>query len=142
MRTLFDVNVLIALFDADHIHHERAHDWWKAHRADGWASCPLTQNGFVRVLSQPAYPKAITVTAAIDLLTTATADAGHRFWPDSVSLVEPRRLDRKQIVGPKQITDVYLLALAVEQQGRLATFDRAIRVAAALGAKPRHVAVI
>ena len=65
MRALFDVNVLIARFDPAHVHHERAHRWWKLNKTSGWASCPLTENGFVRILSQPKYPNTIPTRDAL-----------------------------------------------------------------------------
>lgn len=142
MRTLFDVNVLIALFDPDHIHHERAHRWWAAHEDEGWATCPITENGLVRVISQPAYPKAISVTAAVDLLRSATSIDGHAFWPDDVSLADSGRIDGTRILGAKQLTDVYLVALAIKRRGRLATFDTSIPLAAVKGAAGRHVVVV
>lgn len=142
MRTLFDVNVLIALFDPDHVHHDRAHGWWKVHRQDGWATCPLTQNGFVRVISQAAYPQPVTTSRAIELLATAIEDGRHAFWPDDLSLLDAKRFDRDKILGPKQLTDIYLLGLATKQRGRLATFDGAIRFAAVTGASERNLVVI
>jgi uncharacterized protein len=142
LRALLDLNVLIAMFDEQHIHYVRAHQWWVETRADGWASCPLTQNGFVRVLSQPNYSNPIPVSEAVALLRKATAQPDHAFWPDDVSLVDPRRFDGARILGPKQLTDIYLLALAVKNGGRLATLDRAVSLAAVRGAEPRHVVVI
>jgi toxin-antitoxin system PIN domain toxin len=86
VRTLFDVNLLIALYLPDHIHHTLAHEWWDANRATGWASCPLTQNGFVRILSQIRSPRPIAVAEALDRLREATAETDHEFWPDDVAL--------------------------------------------------------
>ena len=142
MRALFDVNVLIAMFDLDHVHYERAHAWWRANRTSGWASCPLTQNGFVRILSRPKYRAPTTVNSALDLLERVTGADEHRFWSDDISLTDARLFDHSHILGPKQLTDVYLLALAIKNGGRFATFDRAIPLAAVRGAEPRHVAVI
>jgi toxin-antitoxin system PIN domain toxin len=142
LRALLDLNLLIAMFDEGHIHYVRAHQWWVENRANGWASCPLTQNGFVRVLSQPSYPNPIPVSAALTLLSEATAQPDHTFWPDDVSLVDPQRFDNARILGPKQLTDVYLLGLAVKNGGRLATLDSAIPLAAVRAAEPRHVVVI
>src|SRR5262249_47382263 len=119
MRSLLDVNVLLAMFDEDHVHHERAHEWWDANKSDGWASCPLTQNGFVRVFSQPTYRRgAISAAAALDLLREATSEGDHVFWPDDVSLVDTDRFDPERILGPKQLTDIYLLGLAIKNDGR------------------------
>jgi predicted nucleic acid-binding protein len=71
-----DVNLMLALFQPDHVHHERAHEWWDEHRAEGWASCPLTQNGFARILSQPRYPQPVTVARALDHLAEQVAETG------------------------------------------------------------------
>jgi uncharacterized protein len=142
VRALFDVNLLIAAFDEEHVLHGRAQQWWAANRVHGWASCPLTQNGCVRILSQPNYPNPISIGAALDLLAEQVAKTDHAFWPDNVSLTDPEQFDQVHILGPKQLTDIYLLALAVNNGGRLATFDRAIPIAAVRGAESRHVAVI
>ena len=142
MRSLLDVNLLIALLQPDHVHHGLAHGWWSANRSGGWASCPLTQNGFVRILSQPRYPKPMSTAAALALLAEQTVETDHAFWPDDISLLDSQRFDFGRILGPKQLTDIYLLALAIEHGGRLATFDRTIPVGAVRGAEPRHVALI
>ena len=118
MRALFDVNVLLALFDQAHIHHTVARDWLKANVAQGWASCPLTQNGFLRVISQPRYPKPISTQAAIGLLSAATSTPYHEFWPDDLSFLEQTRFDHSRIHRPSQLTDLYLLSLAVARAGR------------------------
>lgn len=123
---LLDVNVLVALFDADHVHHELAHDWFADHRAHGWATCPVTENGFVRVVSNPAYGlDGFRPDAAVKCLRAFCASGHYVFWPDSVSLADARLFDTAA-AGWRQITDVYLLGLAVSTGGRLATFDRAI----------------
>jgi uncharacterized protein len=114
VRALFDINLLIAAFDEEHVLHGRAQEWWAANRAHGWASCPLTQNGCVRILSQPNYSSPISIGAALDLLAEQVANTDHAFWPDSVSLTDPERFDQAHILGPKQLTDIYLLALAVK----------------------------
>jgi len=142
VRSLLDVNLLIALLQPDHVHHASAHQWWTANRSAGWASCPLTQNGFVRIVSQPRYAKPIPVSHALALLQEETSATDHAFWPDDISLADPQRFHGARILGPKQLTDIYLLALAVKNGGRLATFDRAIPLAAVNGAEPRHVVAI
>ncbi len=142
MRTLFDVNVLIALFDPAHVHHNRAHDWWEEQQNTGWASSALTQNGFVRILSQPRYPNAITTTDAILRLRAATAQSNHAFWADEIAVTDKGIFSAERILGPKQVTDIYLLALAKHFGGRLATFDRALSATAVIDAKPEHYVVI
>ena len=142
MRALFDVNLLLALFDAEHVHHARALAWWTDNRESGWASCPLTQNGFVRILSGARYPRPRRFADAMALMRAQIAQPGHAFWPDDVSLANPHAFNHSAVLGPNQITDVYLLALAVKKSGRLATFDRAITLSAVRGANANYVAVI
>jgi uncharacterized protein len=142
MRALLDVNVLLALMDSAHVHHGLALAWWRNERDAGWASCPLTQNGFVRIVSHGSYPKRPTAAQAIEQLRLQLAEPGHEFWPDTVSIADAAVFDRTRILGPKKISDVYLLALAVKNGGRLVTFDRGIPARAVHGAEPRHLAVI
>jgi toxin-antitoxin system PIN domain toxin len=142
VRALFDVNVLIAILDEEHVHHWRAHDWWAANQSDGWATCALTENGAARIMSQSGYKNPVSTAFAIDLLAEQVARTDHAFWPDDISLRESALFVPNSILGPNQITDVYLLALAVKQGGRLVTFDRAIPIAAVRGAETRHLAVI
>lgn len=136
MIHLLDVNVLIALFDPAHIHHDAAHSWFGSHAASGWATCPITQNGFVRVIANPGYPgRATTVADAVDRLRTFTASSSdHVFWPDNVSILEPAAVDPKHLSGHREVTDAYLLALAVRHGGAFVTFDRSVRTEAAMGA--------
>jgi uncharacterized protein len=142
VRALLDLNVLIVLIDEEHVHYRRAQQWWVANRTGGWASCPLTQNGFVRVLSQPGYSNPVPVAAAMDLLHRAASGRDHEFWADDISLLDLGHFDQTSIVGTKRLTDIYLLALAVKNAGRLATFDRAIPINAVRGAKRDHLVVI
>ena len=142
MRVLFDVNVLIALLDAGHVHHNRTHRWWAKNRASGWATCPLTQNGFVRVLAQPSYPNRVPAAVATEFLAQAVGAPEHEFWPDDLSLTDPNRFARDRILGPKQITDLYLLALAVIRRGRLVTFDHAIPLSAVVGANSSNLVLV
>jgi hypothetical protein len=138
---LLDVNLLIALFDPDHVHHEPAHVWFGIHRASGWATCPLTENGLVRILSSPAYSPAAERPAEIARRLRSFRGSGHHvFWPDDVSVCDFSVFNLT--VGHRQITDVYLLALAVRRGGRLATFDRSITVKAVRGAQADNLAVI
>lgn len=142
MRVLFDVNVLIAIVDEQHVHHRAAHEWWAANRSAGWATCPLTENGLARIMSQSGYKNPVTTTFAIDLLAEQMGETDHAFWPDDISICDGTRFDPSCILGPGQITDVYLLALAVKNGGRLATLDRSVPQRAVRGAEPRHLAVI
>ncbi len=142
MRALLDVNVLIALLDSDHLHHARAVDWLKGNIESGWASCPLTQNGCIRIMSQPGYPSPLPPAAVAQRLAEATATSHHAFWHDALSLLDPQRITWNAVLGSRQVTDVYLLALAVQQGGRLVTLDRAVVLKAVPGAKARHLVTI
>jgi uncharacterized protein len=139
MRSLLDVNVLIALLDADHSLHRPALDWFAEHARHGWASCPITQNGCIRVMSHPGYPNAPPLRVVVERLSEATADTVHEFWPDDVSMLDTAVVDAGRVHGPRQVTDLYLLALAVRHRGRLVTFDQSIAVAAVRGADARHL---
>ena len=141
-RALLDINVLLALLDADHVDHQRAQEWISREIQHGWASCALTQNGFVRIVSQPRYPSPVSPSEAVERLRRATSTEYHEFWPCSISLLEDRRINASHVHGPRQVTDVYLLALAVEHGGRLVTFDRSIPLSAAPGATPEHLVVV
>lgn len=142
MRALLDVNVLIALLDADHSLHGPATHWFAAHAAAGWASCPITQNGCVRVMSGSGYPNPLPVSAVVERLIEATSHKLHEFWPDAVSLLDAPVLDASRVHGPRQVTDLYLLALAVSRRGRLVTFDRSIPIDAIPKAQARNIVVI
>jgi uncharacterized protein len=142
VRSLLDVSVLIPLLQKNHIYFDRAHQWWSANRTEGWASCPLTQNGFLRIVPQLRLSGPMVVSDALDLLFDLIAATDHAFWPDDVSLLDERLIDRNHVLGPKQLTDIYLLALAVKHGGRLVTFDRAIPVGAVRGAQADHLVVI
>jgi toxin-antitoxin system PIN domain toxin len=142
MRALLDVNVLIALLDADHSLHARATQWFAGHGRSGWASCPITQNGCIRIMSHPGYPNALSVRAVVERLTEASANAFHEFWPDDVSLLDTKVADSTRIHGPRQITDLYLLALAVRHGGRFVTFDTSVSVDAVRSAEKRHLLIL
>jgi hypothetical protein len=142
MRALLDVSVLIALFDPDHVHHARAWRWFERQAAHGWASCPITQNGCVRVMSQPGYPNPLPIAAIVQRLGRATSSPEHEFWPDDLSLLDARRFDHSRVVGHRQLTDLYLLALAATHGGCLATFDEAVPLSAAREAGARHLVVV
>ena len=142
MRALLDVNVLVALLDGGHLHHTMAMDWLAAHARQGWASCPITQNGCLRILSLPGYGNPQPPARVAERLAAATADPSHVFWPDAISLLEPGRLRWDHVLGSRQITDVYLLALAVQHQGRFVTLDRSISPASVPGAQKEHLTVL
>ena len=137
MRALLDVNILIALLDADHVHHRTARDWLTREGRAGWASCPITQNGCIRILSHARYPNAQPVSVVVGRLAEATAHPMHTFWPDDSSLLDGRHIDPSRIHGTGRVTDVYLLALATARGGKLVTFDRSVVLDAVVGASAR-----
>lgn len=140
---LLDVNLLVALFDPDHVHHDLAHDWFADSRANGWATCPATETGVVRVLGNPRYGAALTrPTDLIERLRQFCGTAHHRFWSDAVSLRDEKIFRMAFVRGHRQLTDVYLLGLAVTMGGCLATFDRTIPLEAVVGATRQTLQVI
>ena len=142
MRALLDVNVLIALLDAWHLHHRLATQWLAGRLGAGWASCPITQNGCLRILSQPAYPGAQPLALVAERLAEAVAHPSHQFWPDSLSLLDPSILGAWSLTGHRQVTDAYLLALAVQRDACFVTFDARVPMSAVAGAQPRHLVLL
>jgi toxin-antitoxin system PIN domain toxin len=139
---LLDVNFLIALFDPAHLFHEPAHNWFVENRGETWATCPITINGCVRILSSPAYPTArITVTRAIEMVRILCESKDHQFWTHHLSLADPEIFHPQHIAGHRQITDAYLLALAVHHKAKLVTFDRAIPWKSVVGATARSIVI-
>jgi hypothetical protein len=141
---LLDVSLLVALFDSDHVHHEAAHDWFADHDTYGWATCALTQNGFVRILANPRYPATVMYRPAELLrhLHQFCASKHHVFWAESVSLTDTTIFNAALIRGHRQVSDVYLLGLAKKMRGCLATFDTGIPLSAVVGATRDTIAVI
>lgn len=143
MTHLLDVNVLVALFDPQHIHHDAAHRWFSTARVTGWATCPITENGLVRVIANPAYPgRRTTVADAADRLMRFTRSGHHSRWPADISVLDPDHVDVRHLTGHREITDAYLLALAVRHRGALATFDRSVRTISVPGFMPQHLVVL
>jgi len=142
MTSLLDINVLVALLDSAHVHHETARRWLTNEPGLKWASCPLTQNGFIRILSLPAYPSPVSVSRAIELLQGATQTKIHEFWADDLSLLDQGIINHDMIHGSKQVTDVYLLALAVKNQGRLVSMDQSIPISSVRGSNPMNLMII
>lgn len=139
MRALLDVNVLIALNDQAHVHHSIANQWMAQHMHLGWASCPLTQNGMLRIMSQSSYLNAQPLKNLFGMLRRETQHAQHAFWPDDLSLLDATHIDADKLLSPNQLTDAYLLALAVKNKGRLITLDKRIPLNAVPGATPKHL---
>jgi toxin-antitoxin system PIN domain toxin len=124
-RYLLDVNVLIALIDPAHVQHDRAHDWFAAKGKHGWATCPLTENGVLRIVGHARYPNSPGTPAAVaEVMAILCGLGGHEFWPDDVTLFHTQLVDTARLLDSAQVTDTYLLALAIAHGGKLATFDR------------------
>jgi toxin-antitoxin system PIN domain toxin len=127
-----DINLLLALTDPMHIHHEAAHRWFAEKGQDSWATCPLTQNGFIRIASHPNYPnRPGDVPAVTAILRQLCAAQGHQFWAEDISILEI--LEPAAIITHAQITDIYLAGLAVHKNGKLATLDQRMAVNAVRG---------
>lgn len=142
MLALLDVNVLIALLDENHTQNASAAAWFEDNVDSGWASCPLTQNGCIRIIAQPGYPNAIALTDALSRLQRAVSTPYHRFVPDDISLLDDTVVDRRHLLGHRQLTDVYLLALATAHDARLVTLDKSVPISAVRGADVDSVCII
>ncbi len=145
MRYLLDVNVLMALLDLRHPAHRIAQAWYGEHTG-GTAVCPLVENGAARIMSSTAYAqdqallRPAALLAQIARMKQTASDMV--FWPDGVSLSDPALFDHSKIHGPRQLTDIYLLGLAVSQKAALVTLDRNIPLAAVRGASKPHLLVL
>lgn len=124
---LLDTNLLIALLWPSHERHEVALKWFARHRGKGWATCPFTQAGFVRIVSNPAFSRdAVQSREAIHVLSANTAAKDHEFWPDELPFAEAVAFAGVRLMGHQQVTDAYLLGLAIRRGGVLATLDERI----------------
>ncbi len=143
MRALLDVNVWVALFDDAHLFSTQANAFI-AKPGVKIATCPLVENGVIRVLNLPHYGRrgAVGLSLVRERLRQACTELDHEFWPDDVSLRDDAQVDFSRVHGHQQVTDVYLLALAVKHKGCLVTFDRAVALSAAIGAQPKHLMVL
>ncbi|UCD82344.1 MAG: hypothetical protein JSW26_13240 [Desulfobacterales bacterium] len=122
---LLDVNLLLALSDPMHIHHDSAHRWFAKKGRQSWATCPITENGFIRIASHPSYPnRPGNVMAVLDIFRQLCDAPGHQFWSEDISILQI--IESETIITNVQITDVYLLGLAVHKRGKLATLDQHI----------------
>ena len=143
MRLLLDVNVLVALMDEAHIHHAVAQNLVAQPKLK-IATCALTENGVLRVLNLPSY--STYGPAGFELVSTQLArlcgDTDHEFWPCDVTLRDESKIDWSRVMGHNQITDVYLLALAVQHGGALATLDHRVALSAVRGAQARHLQLL
>jgi uncharacterized protein len=144
MRALLDVNVLIALLDADHAFHGRAHTWWSSNKSSGWASCAITENAVVRIMVNPGYGKKnrFTPAAVIGSLEIFATQTNHEFWPEDISLRDEKLFSREHLLTSNQLTDIYLLALAAKHGGKLVTFDQTISLKAVRSAQPQNLTAL
>lgn len=140
MRFLLDVNVWVALFDDAHVFSEQANELIETPGLQV-ATCPLVENGVIRVMNSPSYGRrgAVGIRQIRTRLQQACDELDHEFWPDDVSLRDDARVDFDRVHGHRQVADVYLLALAVAHGGCLVTFDRGVPVSAVRGATARHL---
>ncbi|MFZ0816947.1 MAG: TA system VapC family ribonuclease toxin [Candidatus Sulfotelmatobacter sp.] len=131
---LLDVNVLISLAWPEHGQHALVRRWFAHHSSKGWATSPMVQAGFVRIVSNPAFSqRSVSVQEAIKGLDASLRDNSHQFWPDSITFTDAVRVLKKPLAGHQQITDAYLVALAIHHRGKLATLDRGISSIAPAG---------
>lgn len=131
---LLDVNVLIALVDPAHVQHEAAHKWFADVGSAGFATCPITENGLLRIVGHPKYPNSPGAPGAVaSLLHALRSLPGHKFWTDRISIADERYIDATRLSHHAQVTDCYLLALARAHNGRLASMDRRLMVDAVVG---------
>ena len=142
-RSLLDVNVWIALLDDAHQFSEEANAFIESPAAR-IATCPLVENGVIRIMAMPSYSRGggLPMSLVRQRLQHACASLDHTFWPDDVSLRDDTLVDFSRVQGHQQVTDLYLLALAVRHGGRLVTFDRAVALSSVRGATPEHLLVL
>jgi uncharacterized protein len=140
--SLLDVNMLVALIDPAHIANDIAHDWFERSRNGAWATCPLTQNGVLRILGHAGYPNTPGPPASVaPIIRRLCEHRDHVFWPDEISLLTMPAVDIAALGASRSLTDTYLLALAVSRGGRLVTLDRRLSTAAVRGGKDGLIVV-
>lgn len=131
---LLDANVLIALIDPRHVHHERCHRWFTSRGKAPWASCAITQNAVLRIVGHPRYPNSPGSPAVVSqILEELVGHPQHQFWADAPSLLRLDHANPRALVDSGQITDTFLLALAVQQGGVLASLDQRLSTVAVAG---------
>jgi toxin-antitoxin system PIN domain toxin len=124
---LLDINVLVALLSQDSDSHGAAQRWFLHNARKGWATCPITQAGFVRIMSNPASSRHVIRPAqAIEVLEDTLKFPVHEFWKDDLSMAQATADFREHLTGHQQTNDAYLLGLAIGHKGRIVTFDRGI----------------
>ncbi len=143
MRYLLDINVLIALMDPDHAFHQLAHEWWNQDDRP-WASCPITENGLIRIMASTAYSKRsqLSVSDVATLLSVFVSNSNHEFWHDHLSIRDAQEFQHTSILSSKHLTDLYLLALATKNNATLVTFDQNIPLSPVTSAKPENLLIL
>ncbi|MBM3607827.1 MAG: PIN domain-containing protein [Alphaproteobacteria bacterium] len=139
VQALLDLNVLLALAGRQHVFHEAAHAWFAGNAGSGWATCPITQNGLLRILTTPTYPNRLPMAEAIEVLHLFTQHPDHEFWPEDISILNERFFNLAHLRHAQAVTDAYLLGLAVSRNARLVTFDRKISRLNVPAATPDHL---
>ena len=143
MTHLLDVNLLIALLWPVHEAHERAQRWFADNTHRGWATCPITQSGFVRIVSNPALSRrSPTPKDALTILAGSLEHPAHRFWTEDIGVPEALAISGQRLVGHQQVTDAYLLGLALHKKGKLATLDSSLPELLPLGSPARRSIVV
>jgi toxin-antitoxin system PIN domain toxin len=142
VRIFPDINVLIALFDTSHQHHHVAKQEFTKFLSIGWCTCSLIQNGFVRIVSNPSYLNNMTVAESTILLKSAVDGTNHTYLDQTVSLLDANKFETTKLLSHKQITDLFLIGMAIQHNVKLLTFDRNISTHAAVGFNDRHLIVI
>ena len=143
MIFLLDTNVLIALASETHVHHAKTQDWFARKGSRGWATCPITQARFVRIMSNPGMsPYALPPDHAASMLHSNMQHPHHHHWPDEITFPEALDLLGVHLRGHRQVTDIYLMALAAHKKGRLATLDSSIPLIAAENRRSKIVEFI
>ncbi len=133
-KYLLDVNVLIALIDPAHLQHDQAHDWFARVGRKSFATCPITENGLLRIVGHPKYPNSPGPPSTVaPSLAAIRALAGHEFWPDKISIVDDSHIATALLSSHSRVTDSYLLALARAHGGRLASMDQRLAIDAVPG---------
>ncbi len=139
MTHLLDVNLLIALLWPPHEGHDKAQRWFAENANQGWATCPITQAGFVRIVSNPAFSRySSSPQDALKILTASLEHRAHRFWTEDIGVLDAFTGSAQRLVGHQQVTDAYLLGLALHKKGKLATFDSSLLELLPVGSPARR----
>ena len=136
------MSFLVALLDREHVRHGEANHWLSANDSAGWATCPLTENGCLRVMINPRYTAPQSAAFGLDRLGATKRDGNHAFWPEDLSITDAAVFDWNRLQGHQQVTDIYLLALAVARGGRLVTFDQRLQSGMVRGCLPEHLVIL